>query len=336
MTEAKYYIDAFNLLKGQVVTRPQLKKFAALVKGIRGCEVVRARLKMALNAMGKYKRIRLQFEPISSPVEAPKTPTRSNLTTSNKKDAALKGMGEVKPKPTSLATRNKRRKMKPLRGLVSGKDIADMHFEEVDLDGEYKRDFVRLHNDTQILIWGSPGAGKTVYIMKFCMYLAKKGYMVLFMATEEMNRSTLSVKCREHNIHHENLSFIYDFAELKAAGKSLKDFDVIVYDSIQVLGLKLKDYQKIVRDNPGRIHIPVVQTTKDGNFKGGQDWEHEVDQAGYLHGFRLTMKKNRLDPENANKMARASIDQQVEKLKSKKQIRDQVRSESDVTQIQQV
>lgn len=39
----------------------------------------------------------------------------------------------------------------------------------------------------------------------------------------------------------------------------------------------------------------IVQSTKDGDFRGGKEWEHEMDIAGEVVNRQLRLRKNRMD-----------------------------------------
>ncbi len=183
-----------------------------------------------------------------------------------------------------------------LSGVVSADQVGKLNFKKIALTGEYKKQLVRLFSDTQMMFWGMPGNGKTVWVLKFAQYLADKlALRVLYIAHEEWNRSTLTEKINEFSIGHKNLSVSKDLESLKISGHSLSDFDAIFFDSINSIGMNLKAYKEFIEANPDKIYVLVVQSTKDGDFKGGQDWEHEVDIAGEICQRRLELRKNRLD-----------------------------------------
>lgn len=200
-----------------------------------------------------------------------------------------------------------------LSGVVSASDISKLSFKKLELDGSYKKEFGELFSDTQIMIWGAPGNGKTVWLLNFAQYLAEKlNQRVLYIANEEWNRSTLTEKIIQFKIGHENLKVTKDLDSLKQAGLSIDDFDVVFFDSINSLGMDLKSYKTFVEANPGKVYVLIVQSTKDGDFRGGKDWEHEVDVAGEIHQRKLELRKNRLDKDFLKKLnEKAQVAQKV-------------------------
>lgn len=214
-----------------------------------------------------------------------------------------------------------------LHGVVDASQIREMNFSRIELDGDYKGDFLKIYSDTQVMIWGAPGSGKTVYTLKFAQYLAdKKNLKVLYIANEELGRSTFAEKINAFNIGHANLKFVKSPHALQAAGMSIDDFDVIFFDSINSMGWTLEDYRKFCDQYPGKIKVLIVQSTKDGDFRGGKDWEHEVDVAGEVKSRKMILRKNRLDEGFAKKRDKLLIEEQVNEQKRKRLIKEKVNS----------
>ncbi|MFN7879933.1 MAG: zincin-like metallopeptidase domain-containing protein, partial [Sphingobacteriia bacterium] len=215
---------------------------------------------------------------------------------------AKDGMWEVINKPVAKPS-----PIKNLNGIVDAAHLAGINFSVIDLPEPYRTQLHKLHSDSQVMMWGIPGSGKTVYTLKFGQALAELGLPVLYVANEEYGRSTFSEKIRTFNIGHPNLKFA------KTLDESVIDqFAVVFLDSINSLGMTLRDWIKFRDRHPGKLFVLIVQSTKDGDFRGGKDWEHEVDIAGEIINRQLVLRKNRLDPDNASKyeqrMTQAAID----------------------------
>lgn len=247
-----------------------------------------------------------------------------------KKGSVLKGIGENKSQQKSKVQDAPLPALPPIAPptaeplpsrVVSAADLAGIAFKTFELDEPYKSDFHKINSDSQIMIWGAPGSGKTVYLLKFAQYLAEKlGLKVLFVANEEFRRSTLAEKIKKFNIGHENLKFTKDLDE-----DLIDQYDVIIPDSINSLGIKLDGYRRLVQAHPGRIFLLVVQSTKSGDFRGGKDWEHEVDIAGEIVDRRLNLRKNRLDADNAVKAEERNKQEAIDEAKRKIEIKEAVR-----------
>ncbi len=323
MSLAQKYIDKFNNMHDRWMYKKNIVGMLHEVQKAKLPELkeVETRLENLSERMnGKPVKILIKT-PVKLKEQKKKKTLKSSIVPKVKKvtEFAIK-VKEKKVKNSSS------KKIKSLSGVVDASDIAGLNFSQIELDGKYKSDFVRMYSDTQFMFWGKPGHGKTVALLQFAQYLAeKKKLKVLYIADEEMNRSTLTEKIREFKIGDPNLKFVKDLDALRRSGKSIHDFDAVFFDSVQSLGFTLESYKKFVKDNPGRIYVLIVQSTKDGSFKGGQDWLHEVDIAGEYVNYKLIIYKNRLDSKFAEKSNKLLIDEKVNEGKKKLEIREKIK-----------
>lgn len=262
--------------------------------------------------------------------ETPKQKKKIRKVLHEYKEGKLKSHGKVvKKKDQALAIAMHEAKVPNKTGVLSGADIAAMNFKKLELTGPWKIDLGSLYMDEQLMFWGSPGSGKTVYILRLAKYLAQDlGLKVLYVANEELGRSSFTEKMKQFNIHAPNLNFTRD---LKA---DVAPYDVVVLDSVNSLRMSLDGYIKFHDEHPGKMFIVVVQSTKDGDFRGGQDWEHEMDFAGELVDRALIVHKNRYDSEFNQKRDQFMIDKQVREQATKKMIRQKVKEQTEPPQPQ--
>jgi hypothetical protein len=338
------YITHFNSLNGKSVKKTQLKSICNSIMadikdgridqhvpgGVECIDIVK-RLQKVINAMnGHIHEIKkLNVTPITLP--------KSKVITDTEKRPV------VKPKPKPLAappvpmpykavqsTAEKevpRKATQKLSGVVSADAIAKLSFKQIPIDGEWKKEFHRLMTDTQVMVWGSPGSGKTVKLLRFAKYLASLGYRVLYVANEEWLRSTFTEKIVQFGINHKNLSFAEFIPD------NIDQFDVLFLDSVQSLGMDLDAYRTFRRKQctdaegkPNKLTVAIIQTTKEGDFRGGKDWEHEMDVAGEVIARKLVMRKNRYDPEMEKKSEKLLIDKAVQEKEKKHLINEQVKN----------
>ena len=93
----------------------------------------------------------------------------------------------------------------------------------------------------------------------------------MYVAREEGLDATLQIKLNDKNVKHENL-FVSDFLP-----EDLSEYAFIFLDSVNKLGLSSTDLDVLRKTNKGKSFIFVFQTTKDGNFKGKNEFQHDVD-----------------------------------------------------------
>ena len=204
-------------------------------------------------------------------------------------------------------------------GAVDASKLAGVKFRSLAL-GPFAKDFHKLNSDSNVMIWGLPGSGKTVMLLKLAQHFAESGEKVLYIAEEEFGKSTLAEKITTFKIGNKNLKFAPELI-------NLSPFDVIFFDSINSLQLAPKDVKSLDKKYPNKLFILIVQTTKAGDFRGGQDWEHLVDIAGEVKNRKLILRKNRLDPNNGEKAAKLHTTDAIEEAKKKMQIRKAVKAE---------
>jgi hypothetical protein len=94
---------------------------------------------------------------------------------------------------------------------------------------------------------------------------------VLYVAKEEGLDMTLQKKLNDKAVAHPNL-FVSSFLPT-----SLVAYDFIFLDSVNRLGLQPEDLNKLKASNPSKSFIFIFQSTKDGNFKGANSFQHDVD-----------------------------------------------------------
>jgi hypothetical protein len=121
------------------------------------------------------------------------------------------------------------------------------------------------------MVYGRPKMGKSYLCVDFAGYLARNHGKVLYVAKEEKLDKTLQDKLKNKDVAHVNL-FVAD-----SLPADLTNYDFIFLDSVNKLGLNAKDLEKIKADNRGKSFVYVFQVTKDGKFRGSNEFQHNVD-----------------------------------------------------------
>lgn len=80
---------------------------------------------------------------------------------------------------------------------------------------------------------------------------------------------------------------------------NLSDYDFVILDSVNDLGLKINQYKEMRKDHPNTAFIIVLQHTKAGDFKGGKDWEHIAEIVCEISKGAVNTTKNRYAPKNS-------------------------------------
>ncbi len=176
-----------------------------------------------------------------------------------------------------------------LSGVLTAEEMANRTFEMLHFNSKYAALIGRPAKNFTMMLHGEPGAGKTTFLLQFANYLAENFGKVLYVSSEEFAASTMTEKVNELlNPFPPNLFFVENFK-----GVDLSDYEFVILDSVNDLGLKLQDYKDLRKAHPETAFILILQHTKDGNYRGGKDWEHEIEIAGEVQSGSITIYRNR-------------------------------------------
>lgn len=185
-----------------------------------------------------------------------------NKKTTRKKSVSLKGIPDSEEKKEETAPQNL---------LMSSVDFAEMKFESLgfsqkwrDLMGDPSKGFTAM-------VFGRPKTGKSYFCVDFAGYLARHHGDTLYVAKEEKLNATLHKKLADKEVAHPNL-FVSDFLP-----EDLTTYDFIFLDSVNKLGLSVSDLDELRKKYPEKSFIFIFQTTKQGAFRGRNEFMHDVD-----------------------------------------------------------
>ncbi len=169
-----------------------------------------------------------------------------------------------KPKPATLSgTQNT---------ILLSTDIVKMEFQTLNFDGKFKELIGNPSINFSAMVYGMPGSGKTTFCILFAKYLAEKfNKKVLFATIEEGINHTFKEKLTRLHAYHPNIIVSNHLP------KNMNGIDVVFIDSVNAFNLSAADLNKFKKQYPNKILIEILQCTKDGKFKGSQEYEHDVD-----------------------------------------------------------
>lgn len=194
------------------------------------------------------------------------------------KPRAKKALGYTPPESTPLPTSEDQ--------IFSAHQIKTMEFDMLKFDGEWKKLFGQPDPNFTMMIFAKPKQGKSTIMIDFANYLATYFGNVLYVAIEETIRRTLQEKIIRLGADHPRLDFTG-----KLPNTIPDKYQFVFIDSANAAGIDIDRMRSIIKKNPSKGIVFVFQTTKEGNFRGGQELEHEVgmvceikDGIGYVRG----------------------------------------------------
>jgi hypothetical protein len=155
--------------------------------------------------------------------------------------------------------------------IMNSMDFANIQFETIGLKGKWRELIGDPSSNFTAMVFGKPKMGKSYLCIEFAGYLARNHGKVLYVAKEEGLDYTLQQKLNDKDVAHPNLYVSSLLPE------NLANYDFIFLDSVNKLGLKPEDLNRLKALNPTKSFIFIFQSTKDGNFRGANSFQHDVD-----------------------------------------------------------
>jgi hypothetical protein len=155
--------------------------------------------------------------------------------------------------------------------IMSSHDIVNREFETLGFKGKWKDLIGDPSPNFTMMIYGPPKCKKSTLAILFANYLAANHGKVLYAAFEEGIGETLKEKITRLNAAHENLIMS------NSLPKDLSPYKFVFIDSTNRAKLKYNDLIDLRKQYPKIAFIYIFQITKDGNYRGSQEIEHDVD-----------------------------------------------------------
>jgi hypothetical protein len=155
--------------------------------------------------------------------------------------------------------------------IMNSMDFANMEFDTIGLQGKWLNLIGDPSSNFTAMVFGKPKMGKSYLCIDFAGYLARNHGKVLYVAKEEGLDYTLQMKLNDKNVKHSNLFVSASLPE------NLSAFDFIFLDSVNKMGLSPEDLNRLKLLNPTKSFVFIFQSTKGGNFRGANSFQHDVD-----------------------------------------------------------
>jgi predicted kinase len=185
---------------------------------------------------------------------------------------------------------NKLLENSPIRG-VSANEFLNMEFDTLKLHHPYNSFLGDIGEPFTVMIYGTPGAGKSTFALQFVNYLANNFGRVLVLSTEEGITKSMQDKVKQHELNSENLIFAEHTENI--IKMNLIGYRFILIDSVNDARLSPENLKELRNKYPKTCFILIFQSTKAGEFKGNQSYLHDVDIQIKVDNGKATTEKNR-------------------------------------------
>lgn len=178
-------------------------------------------------------------------------------------------------------------------------DLLSMKIPRYDFEGRWEALVGRPAAGGTWIIWGSPGNGKTSFVMQLAKYLCRFG-RVVYDSLEEGTSLSVQTSMRRHGMLEVSRRFtLLDREPIEVLSLRLdrhKSPGVAIIDSLQYSGLTYKGYQLLKERHRGKLLIFVshAEGLRPGG-RVGKSVEYDADVKIYVSGFTAHCKSRFLE-----------------------------------------
>lgn len=176
--------------------------------------------------------------------------------------------------------------------IINSRDYRQLSLPSIQLNNKYQSLFGKPASNFYMMVHGLPGQGKTHWAVSFADYFNKNHGSVLYYAAEQngLSKSFQDIQNKlktsfQIHTHPEKLS-------IQEIQNHFNQFSLVVIDSVNALKLS-HEQLKTIRDNSNAATLVILQSNKDGDYKGTQNWKHDVDISVKIEDRKPTIEKSR-------------------------------------------
>jgi len=162
-------------------------------------------------------------------------------------------------------------------GIMSSRDLKDYRYDCYDFNGKWNDLVGKPSKKFHMMVYGRPKQGKSYFCFDLAQYLSNFG-RVLYIAAEEGFSATLQKKLQDMGGDNPNLDFA-NFRDYETIKNQIPkhDYRFVIIDSVNYIRIEPEEIEQLKEDNPKMALITVQQATKDGKFRGSQQYAHNCD-----------------------------------------------------------
>lgn len=211
----------------------------------------------------------------------------ANLTRVDKEAVKIQEALRAAEEALSVATVQKKQKS------ISSKELRSKSFDVLPIEGQWEAFLGHPERGFLLMLHGTPFSGKSSLCLRLLDYLSAFG-SCLYISAEEGISESFKRKVQKHLSPSSEVTIVEDrFAS--SIKRTVPKFDFAVIDSIQAATLSTEDLESLIGEKTSIIG--VLQSTKDGNYRGGADYAHLADIIWAVslseNGQQIEVQKNR-------------------------------------------
>lgn len=176
--------------------------------------------------------------------------------------------------------------------IMSASQLVDMKFDLYELDGNIVQFLGNISKNVFVTAYGMPGSGKSTFFVQLAVYFTRFGN-VFYVTPEEGLGSTFQNKLKGITADLDNL-YIAAFNTLDQITKVLKksNYKFCFIDSINLIKDATPEaFDKFRKQCPTIAFFMIMQSNKDGKYKGSSEYSHSSDiNIEVVDGVATTIK----------------------------------------------
>lgn len=161
--------------------------------------------------------------------------------------------------------------------------------------------FGRLGENFSMLIWGSPGTGKSTLALNLLKDLSNYGSTLYFTTEERVEDGIITERLNLISGDYKNNVWFDDSRNISNLINTVRNKEVkfVIIDSVNKLKMKTEDLSDFIMENKGVNFLLIAHANKDKRtFKGDTDLEHDRDVVVKLKDGYAETTKNRFSAVN--------------------------------------
>jgi hypothetical protein len=160
--------------------------------------------------------------------------------------------------------------------IINSHDLQNLKMEQYEFIEPYRSFFGNPSKPFSAIVYGLPKSGKSNFCIQLASYLSRNFGKVLYVSAEEGTSKSLVDKLQFQLAHSSNLD-ITPTRSINEIQKAVKGYDFVFLDSVNISQIDAPILETLKANNPNTSFISVIQSTKNGNFKGSQEFAHNCD-----------------------------------------------------------
>ena len=186
-----------------------------------------------------------------------------------------------------------------LKRAYSPTDILNMNIPSLDFTGNWEASLGKPAKTGTWIIWGSPGNGKTSFVMQLAKYLCQFD-KVIYDSLEESTGLSVQKSLKRHQMQEVSRRFlILDREPMEQLSERLskrRSPGIVIIDSFQYSGLTYASYRAMKEKHGNKLLIFVSHAEgQRPEGRAAKKVEYDADVKIMVEGFRASCKSRFMD-----------------------------------------